>query len=136
MTIQVNSTCTSIAIASNNFNASNRSNTLLVSVNGGEATSITLAANATSYTLLPAALGVTSFEEGVYSIKLTSVLSNNSTTDDQGCTAVICQLKCANTTTAWYLDSSQESLLKVLALEGLISASGCVSCGCDLLNSF
>ena len=134
MTITVNSACTSILVDSATFNAFNISNTIILVVNGGTEIELTPAANATSYTITPATLDLEEFVEGVYDIRLSAVLLDSSVSEDTGCTAVICSLKCDDTTLALYSDSS--NIVKILALEGLQAATNCVTCSCDLMTTF
>lgn len=134
MTLTVNSTCTSILIESESFNPSNISNTISLIINGGTAIELTPSASATSYTITPTTLSETAFTEGVYEVNLSSVLTDSSVSEDRGCTAVVCTLKCAQDTLSLYSDKA--NITKVLALEGLLAANDCVTCSCDLMTTF
>lgn len=134
MTITVNSNCTSILVNSDNFNGNNISNSLSLIINGGTAVVLVPLSNATSYTITPASLDLDVFVEGVYQIELSSVLSDSSVVEDRGCTAVICALKCSESTLLLYKDPI--NIMKVLALEGLQAATDCVTCSCSLMTDF
>lgn len=133
MTLTVNADCTEILIASEVFSITNDSNTLSIKINGGTALEVELLSNITNYTLTPEDLDLTTFTEGVYDITLTSVLLDDSVATDQGCTYVLCDLLCQDTTLLWYGDSA--SIEKVLALEGIKASANCETCSCSIMLS-
>lgn len=133
MTTTVNSQCSSIEINSELFAPANISNTLYVSVNGASETTITITANASSFTLEPSDLDVEQFAQGVYQLRLVSVAFNSVSTEEISCTSLLCDLLCDVDTLAWY--SSKDTFDKALALEGLKNASNCSECNCTIMQT-
>lgn len=131
MTLTVSSTCTNIVVDSDLFNITNISNSIAVKINGGTAITLTPSASASSYTITPELLNLTTLTEGVYDITLSVVLVDNSVATEQGCAPVICDLLCKNSTLSWYTNTN--NMEKVLALEGLKVAANCETCGCSLM---
>lgn len=131
MTLTVTPECASILVESDLFNITNTSNSITVKINGGSAIILTPAATVGSYTITPELLDLTTFTEGVYDITLSSVLVDSTSSTDQGCAPIICDLLCQDTTLAWYGDTS--NIAKVLALEGIKAAAGCETCGCSIM---
>lgn len=127
MTATTNDTCTQIDITSSNLSASNTLVEILVSVNGAEQISINPAPSILSYTLLPAALGMTTFAEGTYSISLYTTQSSGDQTSESACALVICDLGCE----VLPLYTDVKNLEKILAYEALIASKDCVSCSCS-----
>jgi hypothetical protein len=131
MTATISNDCTSIVITSSFLVNGNTSNTLIIT-RGTTVTTITLATNITSYTLLPAALGMsTTLSDGVYNISLVTVSSGGTKTTESLCRVVLCAIKCDMIDN--YLDVKDFG--KVMAYEALKLANNCLKCDCTILNT-
>jgi hypothetical protein len=134
MTTVPNSTCTSVTITSSNFNASNLSNSLAVSINGGTAVTINLPASTTSYTFNAASLSVDTLPVGVYEFTLSSVNSLSVSLTDKKCLPLVCSLVCDENILDYYKD--KETFSKALAMEALKITTDCDTCTCSLMQNF
>jgi hypothetical protein len=131
MTATLSNDCTTIVITSSFLVSGNTSNKLLVT-RGTTTTTITLATNITTYTLLPAALGMTTtFSDGVYTLTLVTVSSGGIKNTESLCRVSLCGIKCDMIDN--YLDIVD--FKKVMAYEGLKLANDCVKCDCTILNT-
>lgn len=133
MTLTVDISCSTIAITSTLFNPANISNNLYISVNGAEEVSISIPANASTFTLEPSDLDVEEFATGVYQLRLVSVAFDSVSYEETTCTALLCSLLCDIDTLSWYGDATKFD--KALALEGLKNASNCTACNCSIMQT-
>lgn len=132
MTLTINEDCTSVQLTSDYFEADNISNSLSVSINGGDAITVAISAsNVDPYDVDAETLSLESLPQGVYYFELTVTDVNSVVTTESLCIALICDLHCDMVD----LYLSTDDLDKVLAYEALKLAQGCSTCSCSVMQT-
>lgn len=130
MTLTLAEDCSSITVASNNFNATNTSNELIVTHNATEYTIPVDADNVDPVVINAASLSLDEMPEGVFLVTLKTTDDESAISTEQVCISSICSLHCDMI--PLYADST--NIERVLAYEALKLSSDCVTCSCTVMQ--
>ena len=135
MTITINEDCVSTTIVSENFDPTNLSVVLTVTINCDEEYIINAEAADEEIIVSPATLGLDNLEvldDGVYYFELAITQEDGTVITESGCRFINC------TTTCLMLDSfkdmaagDEEATIRALSFYALDKANGCTSCACS-----
>lgn len=124
---------TELLIVSDYQDPSNQSVTLVVTLNcTTEYDEIEIAVGDADYTLVPEDLveDATEFEDGIYTIQVTTVASNGDVSVENKCILIDPDLNCDMLDVYTDLESDTEQIIKALSYHALIAIEDCDSCSC------
>lgn len=135
MTLVVSETCEDITVTSDNFDETNLSVSLKVTINCDEEYIITAEPEDTEIIVNPESLELLDLEtlnDGVYYLELTITQADSTVVTESACRFINCETTCLMLDTFKEMaEGDEDATIRALAFYALDKANGCTSCACS-----